>query len=127
MGEGACPEAEGEVFNIGHDAPSDFLTLAETIVDVAGTGKLAFTPCSAERKARSPAASTPTSSRSTVWPAAGRPAAFPSFERPFRLRGPVAPKRPFAYHGACSIIRLGGARHHDPRHTRAGSQSPLSA
>jgi len=48
------PEAEGEVFNIGHDAPSDFLTLAETIVEAAGTGSLAFTPFSAERKAQEP-------------------------------------------------------------------------
>lgn len=48
------PEAEGEVFNIGHDAPSDFLTLAEAIVAAAGTGRLAFTPFSAERKAQEP-------------------------------------------------------------------------
>ncbi len=48
------PEAEGEVFNIGHDAPSDFLTLAEAIVATAGTGRLAFTPFSAERKAQEP-------------------------------------------------------------------------
>lgn len=48
------PEAEGEVFNIGHDRPSDFLTLAETILAEAGTGALAFTPFSAERKAQEP-------------------------------------------------------------------------
>lgn len=47
-------EAQGEVFNIGHDSPSDFLTLAETIVAEAGTGRLAFTPFSAERKAQEP-------------------------------------------------------------------------
>lgn len=48
------PEAEGGVFNIGHDAPSDFLTLAETIVAAAGSGKIAFTPFSPERKAQEP-------------------------------------------------------------------------
>jgi UDP-glucose 4-epimerase len=48
------PEAEGEVFNIGHDVPSDFLTLAETIVETAGTGHIAFTPFSPERKAQEP-------------------------------------------------------------------------
>ncbi|EFL50844.1 NAD-dependent epimerase/dehydratase [Solidesulfovibrio fructosivorans JJ]] len=48
------PEAEGEVFNIGHDAPSDFLTLAETIVAQAGSGELTFTPFSPERKAQEP-------------------------------------------------------------------------
>ena len=48
------PEAQGEVFNIGHDAPSDFLTLAKCIIDKAGTGSLAFTPFSPERKAQEP-------------------------------------------------------------------------
>ena len=48
------PEAEGEVFNIGHDMPSDFLTLAETIATQAGSGRLAFTPFSPERKAQEP-------------------------------------------------------------------------
>ena len=48
------PEAEGEVFNIGHDAPSDFLTLAECIIEAAGTGDIAFTPFSPERKAQEP-------------------------------------------------------------------------
>lgn len=48
------PEAEGEVFNIGHDMPSDFLTLAETIVTQADSGQLAFTPFSPERKAQEP-------------------------------------------------------------------------
>ena len=48
------PEAEGQVFNIGHDSPSDFLTLAETILAEAGAGQIAFTPFSPERKAQEP-------------------------------------------------------------------------
>ena len=48
------PGAEGAVFNIGHDTPSDFLTLAQTIVEAAGTGQYAFTPFSPERKAQEP-------------------------------------------------------------------------
>ncbi len=48
------PEAEGGVFNIGHDRPSDFLTLAEAIVEAAGQGRIAFTPFSPERKAQEP-------------------------------------------------------------------------
>ena len=48
------PEAEGEVFNIGHDAPSDFLTLAQCIIEKSGTGDIAFTPFSPERKAQEP-------------------------------------------------------------------------
>lgn len=48
------PAAQGEVFNIGHDSPSDFLTLAETIVAAAGGGQIAFTPFSPERKAQEP-------------------------------------------------------------------------
>ena len=48
------PEAEGEVFNIGHDAPSDFLTLAQCIIETAGAGDIAFTPFSPERKAQEP-------------------------------------------------------------------------
>ncbi len=48
------PQAEGEVFNIGHDTPSDFLTLAQTIVAVAGAGTFTFAPFSAERKAQEP-------------------------------------------------------------------------
>ena len=42
------------MFNIGHDRPSDFLTLAEAIVEAAGQGRIAFTPFSPERKAQEP-------------------------------------------------------------------------
>lgn len=49
-----APEAEGEVFNIGHATPSDFLTLAETILAENGRGTLTFTPFSPERLAQEP-------------------------------------------------------------------------
>jgi len=54
LGLAVTPGAEGEVFNIGHDMPSDFLTLAETILAEAGTGRIDFTPFSEERKAQEP-------------------------------------------------------------------------
>jgi UDP-glucose 4-epimerase len=50
----ALPEAEGQLFNVGHDQPSNFLELARTIVEVAGTGSYRFAPFSPERKAQEP-------------------------------------------------------------------------
>lgn len=46
--------AYGEILNVGVDEPTDFVTLAETLVQVAGTGRWAFAPFSAERKAQEP-------------------------------------------------------------------------
>jgi UDP-glucose 4-epimerase len=48
------PEAYGQVYNVGHDQPSNFLELASTIVAVAGTGRCRHTPFSPERKAQEP-------------------------------------------------------------------------
>ena len=48
------PKAVGEIFNVGVDKPTDFIELAETIVDAAGSGSWRFAPFSAERKAQEP-------------------------------------------------------------------------
>jgi UDP-glucose 4-epimerase len=48
------PEASGQVFNVGHDQPSNFLELTRTIIDVAKTGRYEHTPFSPERKAQEP-------------------------------------------------------------------------
>ena len=50
----ALPKAEGKVFNIGHDKPSNFLELAKTIVDIVEGSKWEFTPFSSERKSQEP-------------------------------------------------------------------------
>ena len=47
-------EAFGEVMNVGHDQPSNFLTLAKTIIDIAGSGRWEFAPFSPERAAQEP-------------------------------------------------------------------------
>lgn len=49
-----CPAAVGEIFNVGVDHPTTFRELAETIIDVTGTGNWEFAPFSAERKAQEP-------------------------------------------------------------------------
>lgn len=49
-----APEAIGEVLNVGIDVPTDFIELAEIIVDVAGSGRWEFAPFTAERKAQEP-------------------------------------------------------------------------
>ena len=46
--------ARGEVLNVGVDSPTDFRELAETIVEVAGTGSWEFAEFSAERKKQEP-------------------------------------------------------------------------
>jgi UDP-glucose 4-epimerase len=46
--------AYGEILNVGVDEPTDFVTLAGTLIEVAGTGRWAFAPFSAERKAQEP-------------------------------------------------------------------------
>jgi UDP-glucose 4-epimerase len=47
-------EAVGEVFNVGRDEPSNFLELAEKIVEIAGTGNWEFAPFSRERALQEP-------------------------------------------------------------------------
>ncbi len=44
----------GEIYNVGHDQPSDFLELAQVAVELAGKGKIQFTPFSEERKKQEP-------------------------------------------------------------------------
>ncbi len=49
-----APEAVGEVLNVGIDKPTDFVELAETVIDVAGSGRWEFAPFTPERKAQEP-------------------------------------------------------------------------
>ena len=46
----ACPEANGEVFNVGTGNPFSFIDLAKKIVKISGTGKVSFTEFTRERK-----------------------------------------------------------------------------
>ena len=46
----ACAQAYGEVFNVGSGIPISFVDLAKKIVQIAGTGKVAFTEFTQERK-----------------------------------------------------------------------------
>ncbi len=48
------PQAVGEVLNVGIDVPTNFIELAETLIDVAGTGRWEFAPFTKERKAQDP-------------------------------------------------------------------------
>lgn len=51
----ACADgAYGEVLNVGDDAPSSFLELAETIVEEAGAGSWKLAPFTPERAAQEP-------------------------------------------------------------------------
>jgi UDP-glucose 4-epimerase len=45
-----CDQAYGEVFNVGSGIPMNFIDLAKRIVDLAGTGKVAFTEFTQERR-----------------------------------------------------------------------------
>ncbi len=45
-----CSSAYGEVFNVGTGIPINFIDLAKKIVEVAGSGKVAFTEFTKERK-----------------------------------------------------------------------------
>jgi UDP-glucose 4-epimerase len=47
---GTCDQAYGEVFNIGTGVPISFIDLAKRIVEIAGTGRVAFTEFTKERK-----------------------------------------------------------------------------
>ncbi|MBW2039438.1 MAG: GDP-mannose 4,6-dehydratase [Deltaproteobacteria bacterium] len=46
----SCPQAYGEVFNVGTGVPISFIDLGKMIVDIAGRGKVAFTEFTKERK-----------------------------------------------------------------------------
>lgn len=46
--------AVGEVFNVGRDVPSDFLELAQKVIETAGKGRWEFAPFSPERAAQEP-------------------------------------------------------------------------
>jgi UDP-glucose 4-epimerase len=48
------PACFGEIFNVGHDQPSDFLELAQVAIELAGKGRIQFTPFSEERKKQEP-------------------------------------------------------------------------
>ena len=54
IGVAVCEKAYGEVFNVGHPDPSNFLELANTIIKIAGSGRWEFAPFSEERKALEP-------------------------------------------------------------------------
>ena len=50
----ATDQAYGQVFNVGSDTPSNFLELAKTVIEVAGTGTWEFAPFTPERAAQEP-------------------------------------------------------------------------
>jgi UDP-glucose 4-epimerase len=49
-----CDDAVGEIFNVGMDKYSNFLELAQTIVEEAGSGRWEFAPFTPERAAQEP-------------------------------------------------------------------------
>lgn len=49
-----CDEAYGQVFNVASGIPVNFRTLAETLVEIAGTGRWEFAPFTPERAAQEP-------------------------------------------------------------------------
>jgi UDP-glucose 4-epimerase len=49
-----CEHAYGQVVNVGVNAPFNFIELAETLVQVAGSGCWKFAPFTPERKAQEP-------------------------------------------------------------------------
>lgn len=46
--------AYGEILNVGIDSPTNFIELAETLIEVAETGQWEFAPFTPERKAQEP-------------------------------------------------------------------------
>jgi len=48
------PKAIGQVLNVGIDQPTDFIELAETVIDVAGSGRWEHAPFTREREAQEP-------------------------------------------------------------------------
>lgn len=51
---GYVDEAAGEIINVGHDQPGNFLELTETLKELLPETQSEFTPFSAERKAQEP-------------------------------------------------------------------------
>jgi len=51
---GISANAKGEIMNLGHDKPSNFLNLAKLVVKIAESGNWEFSPFSTERKALEP-------------------------------------------------------------------------
>lgn len=49
-----CPQARGEVFNVGRDQPTTFLQLVQTLIGVVGSGRWQFAPFTPEREAQEP-------------------------------------------------------------------------
>ncbi len=49
-----CENAYGEIFNVGIDKPTDFLTFTNLVIDICGRGRWEFAPFSPERKAQEP-------------------------------------------------------------------------
>jgi UDP-glucose 4-epimerase len=49
-----CEDASGEMFNVGHDQPTNFLELAKAIIKLTGSGHWEFAPFSPERAAQEP-------------------------------------------------------------------------
>lgn len=49
-----CPEAVGEIFNVGIDKGTSFLETVKTVIEVAGSGGWEFAPFSPERAAQEP-------------------------------------------------------------------------
>lgn len=49
-----APAANGEILNLGIDRPTTFLELAQTLIDVCGSGSWQFAPFTPERKAQEP-------------------------------------------------------------------------
>ena len=49
-----APEAVGQVLNVGIDQPTNFIELAETLIEVAGSGAWEFAPFTPEREAQEP-------------------------------------------------------------------------
>ena len=50
----ACPEANGEIFNVGIDRPNNFLEIAEILEDLVPGCRWEYAPFTAERKAQEP-------------------------------------------------------------------------
>ena len=49
-----APGAVGEVLNIGIDQPTNFIDLAEAVIEAAGSGRWEFAPFTPERRAQEP-------------------------------------------------------------------------
>jgi UDP-glucose 4-epimerase len=50
----SCDDAVGEIFNVGYHQPTNFIQLADTIIQVTGSGRWEFAPFTEERKAQEP-------------------------------------------------------------------------